>query len=179
LLHLIAYEKSLRSLSRSSSENQPPAQPTEAAVPSEKKAEEVPLWKTALKYWLHGFLFSILMAILVIFWAVILAFLLVVGSIIGLIIGILVLLLLVGGLNSLLAGWIWSISIDTQWKSLLVHGLVLLIVLLIAAIPSFILSYVAFNFLPVQVALTIIYAFIYGFIGRKIGEQYREHEEQA
>jgi hypothetical protein len=179
LPNLIAYEKIPRDHIRNSSENQPPAQPTEASVPSERKAEEVPFWKTALKYWLHGFLFSILMAILTIFWAVILAFLLVIGSIIGLIIGILVLLLIMGGLNSLLTGWIWSISVDTQWKTLLKHGLVLLIALLVVAIPSFILSVVAFFNLPVQVALTIIYAFIHGFIARKIGEQYEESEEQA
>jgi len=144
-------------------------------VPAEKQAEKEPIWKTALKYFLHGISFSILLLILGIFWVVIFAILLAIGYIIGFIIGLLVLFIFVGGLNSFLTDMIWSIPIKTQWKGLLAHGVVLFIVLVIAGIPQLIVNLVASN-LPVQVGLFIIYAFIDGFVAKKIGEQWEEEE---
>jgi len=155
-----------------------------------------PLWRTALKYWLHGFSFSILIIVPGFFLlralgffakdlAPIFAFLSLGGGLIGWLIGWLIVLLLLpfqllflGGLNSLLTRWIWSISIDTQWITLLMHGLVLLAAYTIAAIPLFMLNIFALFFLPDEVASTVlyvsIYAFIYGFIGRNIGEHIGE-----
>lgn len=127
-----------------------------------------------LRYFIHGFAYSILMLILGVLWAVTFAVLLVIGSFIGFIIGLLVLFVLVGGLNSLLTDIIWSVHVKTGWTTILVHGLVLVIVLVIAGIPQLIVNlYVAPN-LPTQIALFIIYAFIDGFVARKIGEQFEE-----
>lgn len=99
---------------------------------------------------------------------------LLIGEFIGFIIGPLVLLFFVGGLNSFLTEIIWSIHVKTGWIIVFLHGLVLFIGLVIAGIPWLIVNlYVASN-LPTQIALSIIYAFIDGFVARKIGEQFEE-----
>jgi hypothetical protein len=97
--------------------------------------EEEETWKTLIKYFFHGILFSGLFLVLGIIWAVILAVLIVIGLFIGFIIGIIVLFFIIGGLNVLLTGSIWNISVKSDWKSLLAHGFVLFIALLIANIP--------------------------------------------
>jgi len=170
------------------SETQPSEQPTEATVPAERQSKKESLW---LKYFLHGISFSILLLILGTFWAAIFALLLTLGGtmiggfivaglalliveFIGFIIGPLVLLFLVGGLNSFLTEIIWSIHVKTGWIIVFLHGLVLFIALVIAGIPWLIANlYVASN-LPTQIALFIIYAFIDGFVAKKIGEQFEE-----
>jgi len=127
-----------------------------------------------LRYFIHGFAYSILMLILGIFWAVTFAVLLVIGSFIGFIIGLVVLLVLVGGLNSFLTDIIWSVHVKTGWMTILVHGLVLVIALVIAGIPQLIVNlYFAPN-LPTQIVFFLFYAFIDGLVARKIGEQFEE-----
>lgn len=147
-------------------------------MPAEKPEEEEPPWKTALKYFLHGILFSILLLVLGIFWLVIFAVLVAFGFIIGFIIGFFVLFLIVGGLNSFLTDMIWSIPVKTRWISLLGHGLLLFIVLIIVSIPQLIINIVAPN-LAVQIVLFVVYAFVDGFVAKRIGGIWEEEGQET
>jgi len=132
-----------------------------------------PWWRAPLKYFLHGVSFSLLMLVLGLAWAILFVILAAVGFIIGLIIGLVVLFILVGGLNSFLTDMIWGIPIKTDWKSLLAHGFALILVLLVAEIPSFLVT----SFVPglaITAVLFIIYAFIDGFIGKNVGGYWEE-----
>ena len=97
-------------------------------------------WDTSnLKsYCLHGLGLAIIMFGLVIGWAVVLVVLMAVGSIIGLIIGFAVLFLALGYINTFLAGWVWEMSLDSDIKTVFLHGLVLFVLLLLVNIPSLI-----------------------------------------
>ena len=121
------------------------------------------------------------MLVLGLAWALLLMMLVGVGFIIGLIIGLVVLFILVGGLNSFLTDMIWDIPVKTDWKNLLSHGFALIVVLLIAEIPGFLVrSYVPS--LATTAVLFIIYAFVDGFLGKNVGgfweEEYGEGVEQ-
>jgi len=139
--------------------------------------EEEPWWKNLLKYFLHGLAFSVIMFLLSFVWAVILVILVVTGLLIGLIIGFIVLFFIMGGLNSFLTDLIWSIPIKTKWTSLLGHGFVLFIVLIIVGIPSIIISFVAPN-LAIAIVLFIAYAFIDGFVAKSVATAWREEEKE-
>ncbi|MGB9713769.1 MAG: hypothetical protein ACPLZC_02180 [Candidatus Bathyarchaeales archaeon] len=102
--------------------------------------------------------------------------LVVVGSIIGLLIGLFVLFLLIGGLNAVLTDFIWGIPIESNWKSLLAHGFVLFIVLLIASIPQLVISLVIPNIIT-TIVLFMIYCFIDGFIAKNIAGYWEEEYE--
>ena len=122
-----------------------------------------------LKYFLHGISFSFLLLVLAIVWIIIAVAL--VGFIIGLIIGLLVLFYIMGGINAVLTDLIWGVSIKTDWKSLLAHGFVLFILLIIAAIPQFIISFVVPS-LATKIVMFIIYCFIDGFIAKSVVGQW-------
>jgi len=92
------------------------------------------------KVFFPGILFSGLFLVLGIIWAVIFAVLIAIGLFIGFIIGIIVLFFIIGGLNVLLTSCIWNILVKSDWKSLLAHGFILFIALLIASIPSLIIK---------------------------------------
>jgi len=102
--------------------------------------EKEPWWKSLVKYFLHGLAFSVIFLLLALVWAFILAILVVTGLVIGLIIGLILLLFIIGGLNSFLTDFIWSIPIKTGWKSLLGHGFVLFIALIIVHVPAIMMS---------------------------------------
>jgi hypothetical protein len=134
-------------------------------------------WRTALKYFLHGILFSILLLVLGFVWAVIVVVLVVVGSVIGLIIGIIVLFFIVAGVNSILAELIWGMTIRTNWKNLLGHGFVLFILLIVTGIPSIVLSIVAPS-LVTTIVFFVIYGFVDGLIAKEVAGYWEEKEEQ-
>lgn len=133
----------------------------------EERTSREKRWETLMKYFLHGILFSGLFLVLGIVWAVIFVFLVVAGLFIGFIIGVIVLFLIIGGLNTLLADFIWGILVNDDWKSLLLHGFVLFITLLIASIPSFIINQTAPS-LVTSIILFLIYCFIDGFIAKNV-----------
>jgi len=136
---------------------------------------EKPTWTSLLfKYFLHGILFSGFFLVLGIVWAVILAVLIVVGLFIGLIIGIIVLLFIIGGLNVILTTAIWHISVKSDWKSLLVHGFVLFIVLLLVNSPSFIIKIIAPDWI-ISIVVFLIYCFIDGFASKKVASYWEEN----
>lgn len=142
------------------------------------EATSGPWWWNPLKYFFHGISFSILLLLLTFAWIFIAAILMVTGYLIGLIIGFVILLFLIGGLNSFLTDLIWDIPIETDWKSLLGHGFVLFIALLIADIPAIIIGSIAPS-LATQIVLFIVYAFIGGFIGRNVAGHWEEEYEEG
>ena len=123
--------------------------------------------KTIPKYFIHGFAFSIIFIVLVFIWALIFALLIVIGSFIGFILGFIVLFFFLGGLNSFLTDLIWSIPIKTAWKSLLGHGFILFILLIIVHIPAVLTA----SFVPstaTTIALFIVNAFIDGLVAKNV-----------
>jgi hypothetical protein len=128
------------------------------------------------KYFVHGALFSILGLVLSFVWVAILIMLVLLGSIIGLLIGLVVLFFIVGWLNSMLTGFVWHMPIKTDWKTVLVHGLVLSIVFFIVHIPAIVVNFVAPSVITV-VVLLIIYAFIDGFVARHVAGMWQREEK--
>jgi hypothetical protein len=100
-----------------------------------------------------------------------------VGYIIGLVIGVLVLLFIIGWLNAGLTGMIWDVSIRTDWKSLLAHGLVLLSALLVAHIPAIIVNFAAPG-LASTVVVFVVNCFIDGFVAKGVAGYWREEHEE-
>jgi hypothetical protein len=134
---------------------------------------QAPWWRNLLKYFLHGIAFSVIFVGLAIFWIVILAVLVMFGSFIGLIIGFILLFLIIGGLNSFLTVRIWDFSTRTGWTSLLTHGVVLFIVLIIVSIPAMVIN-ANIPSLTTTLIMFIVYAFIDGFIARKVADFWEE-----
>ncbi len=139
--------------------------------------------KTIPKYFIHGFAFSIIFIVLVFVWALIFAVLIVIGSFIGFILGFIVLFFFLGGLNSFLTDLIWSIPIKTAWKSLLGHGFLLFILLIIVHIPAVLIEFIVPG-LATTIVLFIFNAFIDGFVAKNVagwwkkeGFEYAEEEK--
>lgn len=109
------------------------------------------------------------MFLLVIGWTIVLAILMVLGSIIGLVIGLGVLALALGYVNSYLAEAVWEMGTDDQLIPRFFHGVLLLIMLLIADIPVIALYYLFPHWL-MSVILFLIYVPIHGFVGLKVAE---------
>jgi len=139
---------------------------------------DVPWGKTLLKYFAHGLAFSLLMAVMTIIWAFMSVILIMVGAIIGLILGFILLLFIVGGLNTFLTDLIWAVPIKTKWTSLLGHGFVLLLSLVVIHLPALAANY-AMPGLATQIVLFIVYAFVDGFVAKKIAENWEESEEDS
>lgn len=129
----------------------------------------------AIKYFFHGILFSILLAVLGLGWAFIFAGLVITGFIIGLIIGFVLLFLLMGFLNAFITDLMWNINTKTDWGSLLAHGFVLSLALIVVAIPSFLIN-VFLPSLVTTVILSIVYCFVDGFIAKKVASGWEEEE---
>ena len=130
-------------------------------------------WWDLVKYFFHGISFSVILLFLGFLWVFVLAALVVVGLFIGFIIGLLVLFFFIGGLNSVLTALIWDLDITVEWKSVLLHGFVLFIVLLIVDIPGLILN-IAVPSLATTISLFVIYCFIDGLISKKIAQNWEE-----
>lgn len=136
-----------------------------------------PPWKVAAKYLLHGSLFLMLYFALVFLWVFFLVALLLVGSFIGLIIGLIALFFVMGGLNSFLTDLIWSVPMQTGWKSLMAHGAVLFVSLLVVNIPHVIVDLFVPNLL-VAMAFIFIYAFVDGFVARNVANWWIKQPEK-
>jgi hypothetical protein len=130
-------------------------------------------WKTLIKYFSHGILFSGIFLILGIVWAIILAILVSVGLFIGFIIGVIVLFFIIGGINVFLTDYIWNISVKEDWKSLLAHGFLLFILLLLVNIPSIIIRLIDKS-LVTSIVLFLIYCFIDGYISKTVALNWEE-----
>jgi hypothetical protein len=133
--------------------------------------ETSPKTSPLLKYFVHGLAFSLIMLILGIGLAFLLVLLVAIGFIIGLIVGFLILLMVHAGINVFLMDRIWHVPIKTNWWSLLVHGLVLMIVLFLASIPSLLINFSMPNII-VYIITFIIYCPIDGYIAKHIAQGY-------
>jgi hypothetical protein len=138
--------------------------------------EETSTASLLAKYFAHGFLHSVLLLILELVWAVLFIGLVIFGFLIGFIIGLLVLFLIIGGLNTVLMELVWNIQLESDWKSLLKHGFILFVALLLVNVPSIIIG-LARPELVVQVAVFLVYCFIDGYVARSIGGSYEESAE--
>lgn len=101
-----------------------------------------------------------------------------VGYIIGLVIGVLVLLFIIGWLNAGLTGFIWDVSIGTDWTSLLAHGFVLLFALLVAHIPAIIVNF-AVPSLASAAVMFVVNCFIDGFVAKGVAGYWIEGYEES
>jgi hypothetical protein len=136
----------------------------------------MPWWKNLLKYFLHGLAFSVIFSLLAFVWAFILVLLAMVGAFIGLIIGVIILFFIIGGLNSFLTDFIWSIPIKTKWTSLLGHGVVLFIALVLVHIPSFVVS-LSLHGLATTIVLFLAFSFIDDFVAKYIAIQWENRKK--
>jgi hypothetical protein len=129
-----------------------------------------------VRYFLHGIAFSVLLLLLEIGWVFIFVLLTVTGYLIGIILGFIVLFFIIGGLNAFLTEFIWSISMRSDWKGLLSHGFVLFLVLLIVAIPSYLVAIVAPGIVT-SIVMFVAYAFVDGYVAKNIGKMWELEEE--
>jgi multiple sugar transport system permease protein len=124
------------------------------------------------RYFAHGLLFGVINLVLALAWTFLLAGLIIFGAIIGLAAGVLILFLIEGAINSFLMGRIWNLAVRTSWTSLLTHGFVLFIALLIISIPSFIVSFYVPSW-PVTAVLFLLYCFIDGYVAKTVGRNWQ------
>lgn len=130
------------------------------------------------KYFLHGGLFSV---ILLVFWSFIgsiIAAVLTLGfAFVGLIIALIFLFLVMGGINAFLYDFIWDVSIQLDIISLIGHGLLLFVLLLVAYSPIAVLSFYLSSTVPSLVILIVAfipYCLISGFVAKKVGQRWEE-----
>jgi len=131
------------------------------------------------KYFLHGLLYSLLMMAFAVVWAFFFVFLVVAGSIIGLMIGLGLFFMGMGLVNKFIAGSIWGINGRDAWTSLLGHGFVLFLGLVLVQLPWMLVDvffvdasaqiyyvYVAVQFL--------VMAIVDGVVGRTVASMFEE-----
>lgn len=142
----------------------PPTAPTKRLDP-----------KILSKYFIHGFAFSILFFVMLLVWVFALAILVVSGAIIGLIIGFGLLIIIVGYLNSMITDYLWF-TVDQEFWSLLFHGCVLFVVLLIVNVIVVWVPNRVFSSVYVQIITFIIGTFVNGLVGKKVAEIWQEED---
>ena len=133
------------------------------------------LLSLCVRYFLHGIVFSLLFFVLVFFGVFLTFFLVIIGSWLGLIIGIVFILFLMGALNVGLTEIIWGTIVGAGLLRLLVHGVLLLILLVLAGLPSSLVSYISPG-LATTIIMFVIYCFIDGFIARKVALIFEESD---
>lgn len=141
------------------------------------KQEEIAdsLLSLCVRYFLHGIVFSLLFFILVFFGVFLTLFLVIIGSWLGLIIGIVFILFLIGALNVGLTEIIWGTIVGTGLIRLLAHGVLLLILLVLAGLPSSLVRNISPG-LATTIIMFVIYCFIDGFIARKVALIFEESD---
>jgi hypothetical protein len=128
--------------------------------------------KTLLKYFLHGLAYSLIMTGVAFVWAFILVLAAICGGLLGIILALGLLVLAMGAVNSFLADAIWEIKTESGVINYFVHGLVLFIFLLVASIPSTVITS-ATGSLILAVVMFLVYCFIDGFIARYVANMFR------
>lgn len=126
-----------------------------------------------VKYFIHGIVFSILLAILA--FASTFGFLVLstVGAFIGLIIGFVLLMLIVGSANAVLTALLWFPMKFGLW-SLLGHGFVLFITLLIVNAIFILPLSLAFPGIATSIVTFTIGSFLYGLVGKWVAGWFEE-----
>jgi cation transport ATPase len=134
--------------------------------------------KVLAKYFLHGVAFSFLFMILAILWSFGLFVLIVLGSWIGLIIGVGILMLITGGLNTLLTSVLWF-PVKTSFSSILVHGIVLFILLVIVNSIAIFLPSVVFPGTAATIVTFILGSFIDGYVCKQVARLWEGEEYES
>lgn len=83
-------------------------------------------------------------------------------------------MLAVGGLNCFLTGVIWDVETNTSFWSVLLHGFVLFLVLLLVNGILVMVPNLAFPSIATTVITFIIGTFAGGFVGKKVAELFEE-----
>ena len=129
------------------------------------------------RYLIHGFVFSILMVVADIVLAMILAMLVIFASFFGLIIWFALVFFTWGWVNGILCRWLWDFDVKQHWTSLIGHGFVLFLILLIVGLPvTALLQFLTAGispgiYIPIRIALLSIFD---GIIGKAIGGMFEE-----
>ena len=132
-------------------------------------------WQSWLaRYFLHGIAFSILFFLLALVWLIILAILIVVGSIIGFMVGFILLFFFMAGLNTVLTDLIWETTIESGWKTLLIHGLALFFALFVADLPVYVFLKLSESSPAVFMGAIVVYSFVDGFIAKHVASVWEE-----
>jgi hypothetical protein len=130
------------------------------------------------RYFVHGLVFSILMRASTVVLAAILVMLILFASFLGFIIWFAVVFMVWGLVNAKLCSWLWHFDVRMYWTSLLGHGFVLFIVLLILELPVTFLgigmSIGGITPAVLFIAEIVAYSFIDGFVGKNIGGMFAE-----
>jgi len=142
-----------------------------------KIKEKEKTWKLLAKYFAHGIAFSLLFTILTIAWFFGLTILTVFGAFIGFIIGLGILMLIVGGVNSFLTSLLWF-PVRTSLWSLVGHGLVLFIALLIVDGIFVMIPSVVFPRIVTTVITFIFGSFLNGFVARNVAGWWRQEYQE-
>jgi hypothetical protein len=100
--------------------------------------------------------------------------LVVVGNLIGLIIGFIMLFFFMAGLNTVLTDFIWSTTVDSGWKTLLIHGLGLFFALFFVDLPRYIFVPRNEQSLALSMGVFVVYSFIDGFIAKNVASLWEE-----
>jgi len=138
-----------------------------------KIREKEKTWKILAKFFVHGLAFSLLFTVLAILWIFGFLILILLGSFIGLIIGLGILMLIIGGLNSLLTSLLWF-PVKTSFWSILGHGIVLFIMLSIVNSIFLLVPSLAFPGITTTAITFIIGAFLDGFVSKKVARWWKE-----
>jgi len=124
-----------------------------------------------VKYVLHGLIYTILGFILSILLAIMTIILTLCGWFIGLIIALVIIVLSIGYLNTFVDRVIWNDDLQDNLSVVFLHGLLLIIVLLLASIPQLILEW-SVDSLTVSIVLFLIYLPINGFLAHWVAERF-------
>jgi hypothetical protein len=143
----------------------------------EKFKEKESTWKILIKYFIHGLAFSLLFTVLAFLWTFGVLMLIVIGSIIGLIIGIGLLMLIVGAINACLTSTLWF-PVETSFMSILGHGIVLFIILILVNGVFLLAPSIAFPGTLTTVITFIAGCFIDGFVGKMVASWWKTYEEE-
>lgn len=129
------------------------------------------------KYFIHGFVFSVVMYganFILLFMETTLA----IPDSIGFILGLGVTFLFLGWINRMWCKSLWDFEVKPHLTSLIGHGYVLFLVLLIIEVPAAVpLSFMMMVVSP-EVVLLVYFAsfsFVDGVIGKAIGWMFKEH----
>ncbi len=130
------------------------------------------------RYFIHGLVFYLLMAASNIVLAVVLVMFVLLASVLGFIIWFGVVFLVWGLINGKLCSWLWHFEVRQHWTSLMGHGFVLFIVLLIVELPvellDFGMSTTGISYPVILIVGIIAYPFIDGIVGKAVGNMFAE-----
>ncbi len=134
-------------------------------------------------YFVSGFLWSIGLEIVIYIMLLVIVFLLLLLGIIGFIVGFAALFLAIGWLNVKLMGYFWKMDIRTKWTSLIGHGLLLFLVLLIVHLPLTIYDlFTADTLTNLLIYLAIAFgpfSIIDGFVVKKVAGMFEETHQRV